>query len=65
MPSLTVSAIVVIISMIGIWQMRRWGVYTYVGVYIVGQIELILMLGRFNVTALLMRCLTIAILLLN
>lgn len=51
--------------MIGIWQMRRWGVYTYVGVYIVGQIELILMLGRFNVTALLMRCLTIAILLLN
>jgi hypothetical protein len=62
LPSLAVSALVVIAAMIGVWQMRRWAVYAYIGICVLGQIELIVMLGHFNVTALLLRCVVVVIL---
>jgi hypothetical protein len=64
LPSLAISSIVGIIAMVGVWQMRCWGAYTYIGLCIVGQIELIVMLGHFNWTALLLRCVVVAALLL-
>ena len=64
LPSLATSSIVGIIAMVGVWQMRRWGAYTYIGLCVVGQVALIAMLGHFNWTALLLRCVAVAALLL-
>jgi len=63
LPLLAISGMVAIVAMVGVWRMRRWGVYTYIGLCFLAQIALIAMLGYFNWTALLLRCAVVAILL--
>lgn len=63
LPSLAVSSIVCVIAMMGVWHMRRWGVYTYIALCVVGQIALIVMVGHFNWIALVLRCAVVSVLL--
>jgi hypothetical protein len=45
-----------VIAMVGVWRMRRWGVYTFVGLCILGEAALIGMGGHWNFIAILLRC---------
>ena len=60
--TLGVSAVVTIISMVGVWLMRRWAVYTYVVLCIAGQIAWQIIVGIVIWKAVLLRCLVIALL---
>jgi len=60
--TLAISAIFTLVSMVGVWMMRRWAVYTYVVLCIVGQIAWQVIVGIVIWKAVLLRCLVIALL---
>lgn len=49
---LTFSALFLFICMIGLWLMKKWGVYTYTALSVINQVVLVF-LGRWNIGALL------------
>jgi len=59
--TLAISATITIVSMVGVWMMRRWAVYTYVVLCIVGQIAWQIIVGIVIWKAVLLRCLVIAL----
>jgi hypothetical protein len=63
LPFLTVSASITAVAMVGVWMMRRWAVYTYIGLCIVAQILFLVMYDVVVWKAVLVRCFVIAILL--
>ena len=61
LPFLTVSTITTIVAMVGVWLMRRWAVYTYIGLCIVGQVAWQVIVGILIWKAVLLRCVVIAL----
>lgn len=47
-PIMALNALAVIASMIGLFKMRRWGLYTYTGLCVMGLILKLAMGGRWN-----------------
>ncbi len=52
-PYLGLSAVVGIISMVGLWKMKKWAAYLYAAFVVINQIVLLVM-GVWNILALLM-----------
>ena len=59
-PYLAFSAVIGAICMFGFWKMRRWAVFTYTALCVINQIVL-LSTGHWNVLAILLPCIVIAI----
>ena len=59
--TLAVSAVITIVSMVGVWFMRRWAVYTYIGLCIVGQVAWQVIVGIVIWKAVFLRCVVIAL----
>src|SRR5687768_15368663 len=59
-PYLGLSALVGLICMIGLWNMKRWAAYTYTAFVLINQIVLLAM-GVWNIMALLIPAIVIAI----
>jgi hypothetical protein len=59
-PFLALSVIVTVVSMIGVWKMHRWAVFLYTGFAVVTQV-LVLAMGVWNLTAILVRLAVIII----
>jgi len=54
------SAIVSLLSMIGLWLMKKWGVYVYAGLLVINQIVLLVM-GRWSIASLLISAIIVYI----
>ena len=52
---------VVIVTIIGLWKMRRWAVYIYSGLCILVQVKLIARDHYWDVSVILIQCVTILI----
>jgi hypothetical protein len=52
---------VVILAMIGLWNMRRWAVYTYTGLFILVQVKLIALDHYWDASVISMQCVVILI----
>lgn len=50
-PYLALSAVVGLVSMVGLWMMKRWGAYAYTGLAAINQVVLLAM-GAWTVLAL-------------
>lgn len=59
-PYLGLSAIIGLVSMIGLWQMKKWAAYTYTGFVGLNQIVLLTM-GVWNVIALIIPAIVVGI----
>jgi len=59
-PYLAFSAVLGLVCMIGLWKMRKWAVYIYTGFCVVNQVVLLAM-GTWNILALLIPGIVIAI----
>ncbi len=63
LPFLTVSSVIMAMAMFGVWMMRRWAVYIYIGLCVVGQLLFLVMYDVIVWKAVLMQCVVIALLL--
>jgi len=59
---LGISAVIVIICFIGLWKMKKWGAYAYIGLTVVDQIFL-LMMGIWTIFSLVIPAAVVGILL--
>jgi hypothetical protein len=59
-PYLGLSAIIGFISMVGLWQMKKWAAYTYTGFVGLNQIVLLAM-GVWNIMALIIPAIVVGI----
>ena len=59
-PYLAISAVVGLVSMIGLWMMKKWSIITYTTFVVINQVVLITM-GVWNVFALIIPGIVIAI----
>ena len=59
---LIVSSLVGLVCMVGFWKMKRWAVYTYIGMFVANQI-ILLVTGMWTIASLLLPLVFIAIIL--
>ncbi|HWJ25876.1 MAG TPA: hypothetical protein VNS32_04995 [Flavisolibacter sp.] len=59
-PLLALSTVLGIISFTGLWKMKKWAVYIYIGTFILGQIALLIM-GIWNMFSLVIPAVVISI----
>ena len=59
-PYLGFAAIITLTCMIGLWMMRKWAAYTYTGFVVLSQV-LLLTMGLWNLTTLLVPALVVFI----
>ena len=60
--ALAFSAIASFVSMVGLWQMRRWSVYLYAGATVIGEVFAVLA-GTFNILSVIVPGIAIAVML--
>ena len=58
---LACSAVVTLASAVGMWKMKKWSVHTYAGWAALSTVVGIAMLGMFNLTALVVRVVVVAV----
>jgi hypothetical protein len=60
MPFVLVSAVVGLVCMVGLWKMKKWGVFLYTGMFAVGQVVM-LVGGLWGVGGLIIPVIVIAV----
>ena len=60
-PIIAFNALVVCVCMFGLFKMRRWALYIYTALCVIGEIVLLAMGGHLNIFAIALRCVVIAI----
>lgn len=63
-PFLALSAVIGLICMIGLWQMKKWAAYTYTGFAACGQVAMLVM-GIWSISSLLIPGIIVVIVLAN
>lgn len=63
-PFLALSAVIGLICMIGLWQMKKWAAYTYTGFAAFGQVAMLVM-GIWSISSLLIPGIIVVIVLAN
>lgn len=63
-PFLALSAVIGLICMIGLWQMKKWAAYTYTGCAAFGQVAMLVM-GIWSISSLLIPGIIVVIVLAN